>query len=535
MKSQWVEQIREVIEVLQGEGVLPPFDVPEISVEWTRDERHGEFATNAALVLSKLAKKPPMELAGLIAGKLAGDGAVEVATPGYINITLTQGAMASVVTDILRLDGHYGDNRIGEGTKVNNEFVSANPTGPMHLGNGRGGFFGDTLSNVLRKSGFDVTNEYYVNDGGGQVLKLGHSVLRDAEAVYGGEYIDEIRTALGIGDEPAADVARVREVGTKAADFVMNEYIQKTLADKMHIAYDAFISERTDIMEKGLVDRAVEVLRDKGLTYEQEGAIFLRTTDFGDDKDRALLKSDGERTYFANDCGYLLSKIERGADRLILTLGADHHGYVSRIKAAAAALGFSGRFDVFILQMVRLVKDGQEVRMSKRAGNVVTIDELIDRVGHDVARFFFLMPSLDSHMNFDLGLAEERSEKNPVFYVQYAHARLSSILRKAEDAGMSFEDADLSLLTHPKERILFRELLIFPELCAEVAETGAVHRLPQYAIRLSDRLHSFYADCRVIDEADSPLSSARLALVSAVRTVLAETLRLVGVSSPEKM
>ena len=320
-----------------------------------------------------------------------------------------------------------------------------------------------------------------------------------------------------------------------AASFVLETYIKKTLDEKMRIAFDSFVSERTDIIEKGLPERAIAIFGDKGLTYEQDEAFFLRTTDFGDDKDRALLKADGERTYFASDCGNMLSKIERGADRLILTLGADHHGYVSRIIAAARALGFSGRFDIFILQMVRLVKDGEEIRMSKRAGNVVTIDELVDLVGHDVARFFFLMLSLDTHMNFDLGLAEERSEKNPVYYVQYAHARLSSIFRKAEEADLSGDDADLSLLIHPKERGLFRELLMFPELCVDIAESGAVHKLPQYAIRLADRLHSFYADCRVIDEGDPDLSKARLALVSAVRIVLAETLRLIGVSAPEKM
>ncbi len=537
MKTQWERKLHDAIAELQGEGILPPFDVPEIRVDWTRDERNGEYATNVALALSKRAKKPPMELAELIVGRLGitADGKIEIAAPGYINITLPQVALASVVADILAKGGHYGDSDKGAGVSVNNEFISANPTGPMHLGNGRGGFFGDTFANILRKAGYSVTNEYYVNDAGGQVLKLGHSVLRDEQSVYGGEYIDEIRAALAVGDDPSADDGRVREVGIAAADFVLKQYIKKTVDEKMRIAFDAYVSERKDVVEKGLAEKAIDVLREKGMTYEQDGALWLRTTDFGDDKDRVLVKSDGSRAYFATDCGYFLSKIERGADRIVLTLGADHHGYVARLKAALQALGFSGRFDVFIVQLVRLVKDGQEVRMSKRAGNVVTIDELVDLVGHDVARFFFLMLSLDTHMNFDLGLAEERSEKNPVFYVQYAHARLSSILRKAEEAGMSFEDADLSLLTHPKERILFRELLTFPELCAEVAETGAVHRLPQYAIRLSDRLHSFYADCRVMDETNPELTRARLSLVSAVRIVLAETLRLVGVSAPEKM
>ncbi len=537
MKTQWEGRICEIVGELQAEGLIPVFVVPEILVEWTRDERHGEYATNAALVLAKLAHTSPMELANLISGKLSSfEGAVvEVAAPGYINMTLTLDAMTSVVGEVISRGGGYGDNTLGNGTTVNNEFISANPTGPMHLGNGRGGFYGDALSNVLRKVGFTVTSEYYVNDAGEQVMKLGHSVFRDGESVYAGGYIEEIREALSIGDEPDADDARVREVGTKAAAFVLEEYIKKTLDSKMKISFDSFISERKDIVENGFPDRAILTMKDKGLAFEQDGALWLRTTDFGDDKDRVLVKSDGTQTYFATDCGYLLSKIERGSSRLILTLGADHHGYVSRIRAAAKSLGFTGRFDIFILQMVRLVKDGQEVRMSKRAGNVVTIDELVELVGHDVARFFFLMLSLDTHMNFDLGLAEERSEKNPVYYVQYAHARLSSILRKAEEAGLTYDNADMSLLTHPKERGLCRELMSFPELCVEVAETGSVHKLPQYAIRLSDRLHSFYADCRVIDSEHPELSGSRLALVSAIRIVLAETLRLIGVSAPEKM
>lgn len=537
MRKFLAEKIRGAIAELQSEGALPVFDIPEIRVEYPKDERHGEYATNVALASAKDARMKPMELAELIRKRLdlPEFERVETAAPGYVNFRVSRKAFGDMLAAVGELGARYGDGKEGEGRNVNNEFISANPTGPMHLGNGRGGFFGDSFSRVLRKVGYSVTNEYYVNDGGGQIVKLGHSVLRDDKAVYGGGYIDEIRTALGIGDEPEADETRIREVGALSADFVMREYIRKSLDEKMRIVFDSFVSERTDIIEKGFPERAIAIFRDKGLTYEQDGALFLRTTGFGDDKDRALLKADGERTYFASDCGNLLFKIERGADRLILTLGADHHGYVSRIKAAAAALGFTGRFDVFILQMIRLVKDGEEVRMSKRAGNVVGIDELVDLVGHDVTRFFFLMYSPDTHMNFDLGLAEERSEKNPVYYVQYAHARLSSILRKAEESGMKPGISRPELLVHPKERALLREMLVFPELVSDIAGSGAVHHLPQYAIRLADRLHSFYADCRVIDGENPELSRARLALVSSVRTVLGETLRLIGVEALERM
>jgi arginyl-tRNA synthetase len=303
----------------------------------------------------------------------------------------------------------------------------------------------------------------------------------------------------------------------------------------MGIYFEVFISEKRDIVEQGYVDKALVLLQQKNLTYELESAVWLKTTEFGDDKDRVLVKSDGTRTYFASDCGYLLSKMERGFTRFILTLGADHHGYQARLRAAAEALGFVGRFDFVFVQMVRLMKDGEEVRMSKRAGNVVAIDELIEKVGADVARFFFLMYSPDTHMNFDLGLAEERSQKNPVYYAQYAHARLSGILRKAQSLGFDVERGDVSLLTHPKERLLLAELLSFPDLIAETAEHYTVHHLPQYAIRLADRFHSFYDVCRVIDVDQRSLSEARLRLVKSVILVLGETLHLIGVAAPESM
>nr|MBP7060923.1 arginine--tRNA ligase [Candidatus Moranbacteria bacterium] len=432
--------------------------------------------------------------------------------------------------------GAYGDSALGQGQLVNNEFISANPTGPLHLGNGRGGFFGDTVARVLRKTGYAVMNEYYVNDAGEQILKLGHSVLQDNEAVYTGAYIEELHARVaqeeaGVGD-PEEDV---RRVGSWAAEVVLTEMIQPTLAEKMGIHFDVFTSEKHAVSESGLVDRALEIFTEKQLSYESEGAVWLKTTIFGDDKDRVLVKQDGTKTYFASDCGYLLSKMERGFSRLILTLGADHHGYQGRLRAAATALGFTGRFDFVFVQMVRLMKEGKEVRMSKRAGNVVSIDELIEAIGPDVTRFFFLLYSPDTHMNFDLSLAEERSQKNPVYYVQYAHARLASLLRKAKEEGFDFEEGNAALLIHPKERILLAELMAFPDVVAEISEEYAVHHLPQYAIGLADRFHSFYDACRVMDPEVRELSLARLRLVASVKIVLGETLRLMGVSAPESM
>ena len=295
------------------------------------------------------------------------------------------------------------------------------------------------------------------------------------------------------------------------------------------------VQEKKDVAENGYDDKAVKLLKEKGLAFENAGALWFRSTDFGDDKDRVLVKRDGAKTYLASDCGYLLHKMERGFDRLIEVWGADHHGYVARFQAAAQALGFVGKIDFILVQLVKLVKDGQEVKMSKRVGNVVTIDELIEKVGHAVARFFFLLYAPETQMNFDLGLAEERSQKNPVFYVQYAHARLCSILRKAEEEGLAKTAGDLDILVHPKERELIRELLYFPELIETIAEELTVHTLSQYAIRLADKLHSFYADCRVLDKENKPLSLARLELIRAVKVVLAETFHLMGIAAPEKM
>lgn len=529
MKQLLQKKIDTALRGLQESGELPEFGLPEIQVERPKDEQFGEYTTNVALVLSKLAKKNPMEIAELLKTKLVSDDfeKIEVAQPGYLNFYLSQKEIASVVEKIMKEEKEYGTSILGKDVKVNNEFISANPTGPLTVGNGRGGFFTDSLSNVLRKAGYDVTNEYYVNDAGEQVMKLGHSVLKDDKAVYGGEYIDQLAALFsGVGD--------VALVGQASAQYVLNELIKKSITEKMQIHFDVWTSEKR-IIEDGYVEKAIGILKEKELTFEQEGALWLRTTEFGDDKDRVLVKGDGSKTYFASDCGYILNKMERGFAVFIETWGADHHGYISRFKAAAEALGFMGEIRFLIVQLVKVVKDGVEVRMSKRAGNVVTIDELIETVGHDVARFFFLMYAPETHMNFDLGLAEERSQKNPVYYVQYAHARLCSILRKAEEDSVVEEKGDLSLLTHEKEREMIRELMFFPELIETVATDFSVHKLPQYAMKLADKFHSFYDACRVIDAENKEMTQARLQLVRVTKVVLAETLALMGISAPEQM
>ncbi len=528
MKQMLEQKIKEVIKTLQQAGELSDFVLPEIRVERPKDDQFGEYTTNVALVLSKLAKKSPLQIAELVKEKLTSDDfeKVVVAAPGYINFSLAQKELVSTLEQILKNGAGYGASTVGHGAKVNSEFISANPTGPLTVGNGRGGFYTDSLTNVLRKAGYEVTNEYYVNDAGEQVLKLGHSVLKDSEAVYGGDYIDQ----LAVSNQQTT----VRETGEWAAQEVLETMIKTSVAEKMQIHFDVWTSEKK-LIGDGFIDKALAVLKEKNLTFEEGGALWLRTTELGDDKDRVLVKSDGSKTYFASDCGYILNKMERGFTFLIETWGADHHGYINRFKAAAQALGFSGEVRFLIVQLVKVVKDGVEVRMSKRAGNVVTIDELIETVGHDVARFFFLMYAPETHMNFDLGLAEERSQKNPVFYVQYAHARLCSVLRKAEEEGIAEQKADLTLLTHEKERELIRELMYFPELIEMVATDYSVHKLPQYAMKLADKLHSFYDACRVIDVENKALTQARLALIRATRVVLTETLALMGISASERM
>ncbi|HEX7586470.1 MAG TPA: arginine--tRNA ligase [Patescibacteria group bacterium] len=533
MKRELENSLEKTILNLQKSEKWGDFAMPEIMIGFPKDEKFGDYSTNIAMVLARTLKKNPLEIAenlnlGFRNFLKPSFDRIEVVAPGYINFYLSKKYLQDKVAEINKLGEKFGESSIGKGIEVNNEFISANPTGPLTVGNGRGGFYGDTLSRVLKKSGFEVTNEYYVNDGGGQVIKLGHSVLKDDEAVYAGDYIDQLNEKYGQGKD-------VQVAGQAAAADILEDVIKKTVAEKMRISFNVWTSEKK-VQEGKYVDRAIEILKSKKLTYEAEGALWLKTTDFDDDKDRVLIKSDGQFAYFAGDCGYMLHKIERGFGRLVIGLGADHHGYIARLKATALALGFAGDFRFIIVQLVRIVKDGQEARMSKRAGNVVAIDDLIDKVGHDAARFFFLMYSPNTHMIFDLNLAEEKSQKNPVYYVQYAHARICSILKKVQSSKFKVQSSgNFSLLTNPRELSLIREINKFPELVEEISESYEVHKLPHYAIKLADKFHSFYNDLKVIDESDPETTGARLNLVNAVRIVLAETLRIIGVAAPNKM
>jgi arginyl-tRNA synthetase len=521
MKEVIAQHIRSALQNLQQEGQLPVFDLPEaISIETPKLAGVGDYTTNIALTLAKQVKKSPVELAELIASKLPKDTYLGAAHAGYINLTFsfdfTSKALNQFLTEGIRLP-------VQKAKKINNEFISANPTGPLHIGNGRGGYFGDSLTRLLRLAGHQVTSEYYVNDGGEQIIKLGHSVLKDTEAVYSGEYIDELHSELAGENDVLA-------VGQAAAQKILDQHIKKTVQENMGIIYEQWTSER-EILDAGLAEKALAILTANGHIYEYDGALWIRTTTFGDDKDRVIKKSDGHWAYIAGDAGHILGYREQAVEVILETFGADHHGYTKRFEAVARALGFEGEIHFTLMQLVKLEKNGEEVRMSKRAGNVVTIDELVEHVGPDVARFFFLMYSPDTHMTFDLGLAEERSQKNPVFYVQYAHARMASILLKAKEAG--FAPGKIAIGT--EEADLARELMQVPDLLQRAAKDYAPHRLPQAAISLAQQFHSFYARVLVINAEDKQVTEQRLALVEATQKMLALLLSLIGVTAPEKM
>jgi len=548
--------IEKSIKELQKEGKLPDFEMPEIKVERPEESTHGDYSTNVAMVTSKLVKKNPMEIAENIKSQTSNLKSgffekIEVAIPGFINFFISKEYLQGQVKEILKQKEKFGKLETDRGKSVNVEFVSANPTGPLHLGHGRGAFWGDVLSNILEKAGYKVTREYFINDYGKQILLLGKSIdaryreilgeqAEISEDFYKGEYVKEIANEI---IEESKDkylkisendrVKTFTEIGFKK---MLKE--ARELLDKIGVRYDVWFSERR-LYEKGLVKKAVELLKKKGFTYEKEGALWFSSTKFGDDKDRVLIKADNEPTYFASDIAYHIDKVSRKYDLMINGWGADHWGYKARLMAAAQVLGFEQKLKIVVGQFVRLVEKGMEVKMSKRGGIFVTLKELIEEVGPDVSRFFFLMKSVDTHIDFDLDLAKEQSEKNPVYYIQYAHARICSILKKVKTPRSrcfaSLRGRQISkLLIHPSELELIKQLIRLPEIIEDIAKDYQVQRIPQYAIDLATAFHQFYRDCQVII-GDIPLSEARLALVLATKIVLKNTLDLMEISVPEKM
>jgi arginyl-tRNA synthetase len=541
----------KAIEKLKQEAFLPSgLKIPNIIVTQPGVIAFGDYSTNIALVISRIIAKSadshvgnviwltkekiyhnPKEVGEEIKKKIEKEKSliikeIEIAETGFINFFISQKYLQEQVGEILKAREEYGrvnPPKSAEFRRVNVEFISANPTGPLTLANGRGGFCGDVLVNVLQKAGYKAEREYYVNDAGEQVRKLGHSVLGDEQAVYHGPYIEDLKNKVK-GDSPEA-------VGERAAEIILEEMIKPSV-EKMGIKFDTWFSEKK-IHEEKEIENILEFLRNKKLTYRQEDALWFKSTEFGDDKDRVLVKENGETTYLASDIAYLKNKFERGFDRLIFFWGADHYGYINRLKAAAVVLGYEKeQIEIVIMQIVHLIQGGQEVKMSKRSGIYVTIDELIDEVGLDVARFFFLARGADSHLNFDLDLAKEQSDKNPVFYVQYAYARICSILAKVEDLKMPVEG--LKPLSDPRELSLLKQLIRFPEVIEDTADDYQLQRLPQYTTDLAAAFHAFYHDCHVINE-DGSVNKSRLTLVSVAKIVLENTLKIMGISTPKKM
>lgn len=507
------------------------------------DTKFGDYSTNLAMQLAPIVKDGPMRIAEKLKaalGTLPSIAAVEVVPPGFINFRVDSAWWQAQPASMLQEGKAYGSVKLGQGQRILIEFVSANPTGPIHVGNGRAAFFGDTLANVMQHAGFKPFREFYVNDAGNQINILADSVVRRAfqlqgvkvdypDELYQGEYVKDIAKRLHLKQYKVRSPQELRErIKGRVVDLMVAE-LQRVMEKKAGVTYNRWYRE-TELYEQQLPVKALALLRQKGLLYEQDQATWLKTTQFGDDKDRVVVKSDGTYTYIVPDIALRWDRfVKRKFDREIILLGADHHGYVARLKTAMAALGFPSKLDVILMQLVRLMRGGAEVKMSKRAGTYVTLEELIDEVGLDAARFFFLMHAANTHMDFDLDLAKEKSDQNPVYYVQYAHARICSILKKARGAPLGKEQA----LVDPSAATLIRELLRLPELIEEVAVSYDVHKLPFYAMRLAETFHVFYGQVRVIDQ--GTINPRALVLVQATKLVLAKTLKLMGVSAPEKM
>ncbi len=531
-------------------AVTPP---AEIVVERPRVKEHGDYATSIALQLAKGAGRPPREVAELLAARLRqvdGIESVDVAGPGFLNLRLAQASLGQVALQVLAAGWAYGRNEVAAGQSVNLEFVSANPTGPVHVGHTRWAAVGDALGRLLEASGATVTREFYVNDAGVQIDRFAASLLAAAqgrpapEDGYAGAYVSEWAqrvveaepTVLELPEDKALEVFRERGLEVALAD------VQASL-DGFGVHFDVWFSELS-LVRSGALERALTTLREQGHVYDEGGAVWLRTTDFGDDKDRVLVKSDGSTTYFMSDAAYYLDKRSRGFDRCVYMLGADHHGYVGRLRAIAACAGDdpAQTLEVLIGQLVNLLKGGEPVRMSKRAGNIVTLEDLVELTGTDAARYTLARSSTDSTLDLDVELVTRQSSDNPVFYVQYAATRAASVLRNAADMGIPEPDpasVDLSLLSHPRESALLLALAEFPQVVATAAELREPHRVARYLEeKVAKSAQRFWDDCQVLPKGDEEVADTtapRLLLWRATRIVLENGLRLLGVSAPERM
>ncbi|MGZ9850002.1 arginine--tRNA ligase [Macrococcus psychrotolerans] len=544
-KETLIEEIKQAI--LKAELVT---EVPEIKIENPKDTKNGDYATNIAMVLTKLAKRNPREIAQAIVDNLdvqkADVSKIDIAGPGFINFYMDNAYLTGIITEALTKKEDFGKGEPKD-ERILVEYVSANPTGSLHIGHARNAAVGDTLCNVLSAAGYDVLREYYINDAGKQIENLAYSIearflqaLGEDKALpadgYHGKDIIEIGKDLAEKHPEYKDVEeaeRIKAFRKLGLDYEM-EKLKKDLTE-FNVHFDNWFSE-TSLYENKEIDKALEQMRQHGYIFEEDGATWLRTTEFGDDKDRVLIKKDGSYTYFLPDIAYHYDKIERGYDTLINLFGADHHGYINRLKASLETFGVdSKRLEIQVMQMVRLLQDGHEVKMSKRTGNAITLRDIMDEVGIDAARYFLTMRSPDSHFDFDMELAKSESSDNPVYYAQYAHARICSMLRQAKETGITpSRDANYALITNEKAFELLKRVADFESVIEQAAEHRAPHRITNYIQDLAAHFHKFYNAEKVLTD-DIEKSSAHVAMIEAVRITLQNALTLVGVSSPEKM
>jgi len=554
LTDQVRQLLTDALKKAQAEGELPDVEVDEVIVERPQNEEHGDFASSTPMKLARVMRKNPFDIAEAIASSVATDDIIASATaarPGFVNLSLSPTWLAEQVEVIRRTGDSFGAVDDGKGTRVQVEFVSVNPTGPIHVGHARGAVFGSALASVLDAAGYEVQREYYINDAGNQMDKFNQSVYarylqasgREAEVPadgYQGDYMVDLASQLknefdgkflDIDEEQAT-----REIG----EIGMNRMVDAIRTDMsdLQVGYDEWFSERS-LFDTGQFDTAMAMLDEKGLLIERDGAKWFAATKLGDDEDKVLVRSNGLSTYFASDVAYHYNKFRvRGFDRVINIWGADHQGQVPFMKALADVLYVDRENLVLLLyQLVTLKRGGEVVRLSKRAGDIITLRELVEEVGSDACRFFFLQRSPDSQMEFDIDLAKEQSEKNPVYYIQYAHARMASILRLAKERGIDFSEGDVALLSHEAELSVIRKMLQLPDLVSMMARSLEPHHLTYYSMELATEFHNFYHQCRVVssDPADAEITRARLKLVEGTKVVLARCLSLMGMNAPDEM
>lgn len=532
-------------------GLLDTIEADNIVIEIPRDTTHGDYSSNIAMQLTKQLKRNPREIAQAIVNGLETDKdlitKVEIAGPGFINLFVHKASMTSIIGEVISEGDQYGRTDFGKGIKYDVEFVSANPTGDLHLGHAKGAAVGDSICRILDAAGYEVTREYYINDAGNQINNLAASLFarylqafgKDAELPSDGYHGKDIIDIAEKMKEEFGDRfvnSEYEEVRQQFRDIGVKYELQKIkdILQEFRVSYDVWYPE-TRLYEEERIQPALDKLNEKGYTYKEEGALWLRSTAFGDDKDRVLIKSDGSYTYLTPDIAYHLDKFNRGYDYLVDLLGADHHGYIARMKAAVQALGYNAdQLEIDIIQMVRMIQDGQEVKMSKRTGNAVTIRDLVEEIGVDATRYFFVCKAASSRFDFDLDLAKSQSNDNPVFYAQYAHARMCSIMTQAEKLHID-KSSQYDLIVEEKEIELVKHINEFRNEIIDSAKNRTPHKIANYIQKLAQLFHSFYGECKVLDSENKALSAQRLALVEATKITLKNALNLIGVEAPDKM